>query len=622
MTADSIYKSNIHERRLVATFCRAVPMLSVLITTSLCLYGAFRETLVLLWVSAFFNVVFWIYIVTTGLQCMYALLVKLHRLDVTPASSAPLPCSGTHADSGAVESADDTSKSTNSDSMVHLIVLPNYKEDEAMLADTLRSLAESETSKSFWIVLAMEEREGDEGKQKAIRLQSRFASDFARVIYCNHPMGVVERHEDGSEHLEVPGKASNLKFAVDRGYQECSVFGIQSDCVLLTVADADCIFHPLYFSQVGREFDELRKVNQHQWTMWQAPQFPWRNFYTSPIVSRVWGYLASAYELGGLTGTSWGGHHMVFSCYSVPLALAHNAQAWDGDVIAEDHHAWLKCFYHWVHHAANKNPALLHDQSAIRVRPIFLPVKSTSVANEVYWKSWTDRWQQAKRHAQGVAELPYALLATYDICRTCLWPKRIFSWSLLYRMVQVILRLWCMHILPICQGIALGALTVKWILYNRHLPLCPDRLYFVGNPDEYFQAEKYLCGFAGAWALTWPVLIPWFLIVVSNVLVMHQCFLRPAAVNGHLSLWHSEDGKVPAKHGLLTALSVILFDCIFGMCWILVPYGLLVQLIAYCNVLLYGNSQFSYVCASKGTTSKLSEKAKYGALETATYRVI
>jgi len=562
----------------------------------------------------------WFWVVLTSLQCIYATLFKLKDLELGPiASSNNAACAGELTDSEAsyVGGSGGTGEAHHGNSVVQMIVLPNYKEDEAMLAESMRSLSEAATSKSFWIVLAMEAREGEEGKQKAERLKLRFESSFSRIIIASHPGDLIERHQDGSENEEVPGKASNLKYAVDQGYKECGELGIHQDCVLLTIADADCLFHPCYFSHVGEEFRELRDKDQHQYTMWQAPQFSFRNYYTSPIVSRVWSYIASAYEFGGLASTSWGGHHMLFSCYTLPLLLAHNAEAWDGDVIAEDHHCYLKCFYYWLHKTANQGPedGPIDQQPALTIRPVYLPVKSTAVANEVYWKSWTERWFQAKRHAQGVAELSYALLATYDACRTCLGPKRIFNWRLCCRMFQVVARIWCTHVLPICQGFCLAVLTVKWIWHRRHLSQCPDRLWLFANLNPYMEERFVICGLAGAWVLTWPIVVPWLLTVLANVLIMQKAFLKPAALNRYASIWHSEDAQVPQDRAIWKAALLIIFDCIFGMSWILMPYGLVVELIAYVNVLLYGNS-FEYVTASKGCPSRKHSKlsSNYGTI--------
>jgi len=591
---DCFYKANIHERRVVAFLCRAFPLSFVILVSALSLYGAYHKQVLLLWMAAFFNVTLWLWVVSMAVYSIHAAIFKLNDLEFCP---PPKP----NVNVDAVALAENPVQQ----GVLHLIIIANYAEDERMLAVTLRSLSEAEGSHSFWVVLAMEAREGDEGKQKGERLQTRFSPEFGRLSVCSHPANLVQTHEDGSEDPEVPGKSSNVKYAVDQSYKDCLDAGVHLDLVVLTTADADCIFHPFYFSQVGKDFSALRSKGEHEYAMWQAPQFPYRNFFTSPIVSRVWGYLASTYEFGGVASTAWGGHQMTFSSFSMPLLLGHSADAWDGDVIADDHHCWLKCFYFSLYQAAqHRLPQKLgskagkkhsEEPSLVQIRPIFLPVKSTLVESKEYWMSWVDRWTQAKRHAQGVAELSYAMLATYDALCTCVLQKRMLSFQLFVRMSQVVGRLFCMHVLPICQAICLAVLSVKWFLRNRSISMCPDKLSLLGNPWNLWGDEQYLlCGLAGAWVLVWPMVVPWALIVISNYLVVHKVFLGAAEANRYGSIWHSEDGNLPKSHtrrwGSAKAIGTILFDCLFGMSLILVPYGLFVELLAYVRIIICGNN--------------------------------
>merc|ERR1719487_252177 len=226
-------------------------------------------------------------------------------------------------------------------------------------------------------------------------------------------------HLDDSEDQEVPGKASNLKWAVPQGFAECQKSGFcrSRSSIILTVSDADCIFHPGYFTAVSREFNMRRENpgNDHLWTMYQAPQLPYRNYYGSAACCRIWAYVSSAYEFGGVCSLDFGGTHMTFSGYSLPLQLALDAGAWDGDIIAEDHHAYLKCFFYSALASVEACTACVPQ---LKVKPIYLPVKSTSVAAGSYWRTCVDRWWQAKRHAQGASELSYVLLAAFDAMLT------------------------------------------------------------------------------------------------------------------------------------------------------------------------------------------------------------
>ena len=128
----------------------------------------------------------------------------------------------------------------------------------------------------------------------------------------------------------------------------------------------------------------------------KAPQLPWRNLYTCGALVRNWcGSEVPWYRASGgkpmhvkqnarrgtsvhcgnlvvllalyMAHTTWPASQeepqrakkrrafrgfqpcKVFSAYSLPLDLAKNAQCWDGDVIAEDHHAFLKAWFYAVY---------------------------------------------------------------------------------------------------------------------------------------------------------------------------------------------------------------------------------------------------------------------------------
>ncbi|CAE7450722.1 RMV1 [Symbiodinium necroappetens] len=210
--------------------------------------------------------------------------------------------------------------------------------DLQMLSQTLTSLAQAHGAHSFHVVLAMEAREGPAGLEKAAQLSRGFSKYFSTLRSTSHPSNLREEHADGSWDPEVPGKASNVKWAVREAHRELLKESVDPASVILTVADADVVFHPRYFSHLTRDFGAVREHGGgwHEWTIWQAPQLPFRNYYASPACSRVWAYVASIWECGGVAGLSFGSEHFAFSTYSLPLLLAVEAEAHEGDVIAED----------------------------------------------------------------------------------------------------------------------------------------------------------------------------------------------------------------------------------------------------------------------------------------------
>jgi hypothetical protein len=100
------------------------------------------------------------------------------------------------------------------------------------------------------------------------------------------------------------------------------------------------------------------------------------------------------------------------------LALANHpiVDGWDADVIAEDHHMYMKCMFasFWEEIFSIKR---IENISKLQLRPVWLPV--TSYLAEDPSGQWYDtcyaRFQQARRHSQGVAELSYLLLQYFSI---------------------------------------------------------------------------------------------------------------------------------------------------------------------------------------------------------------
>lgn len=603
----AFHQASIHERRFAAKFFAALPLLLLATYFATLVYALRHSHAMLLTMAAVLNTSTWLWITSTALLGIAGASFAtdaLRRYQRPPCRPCPSVGQG--------DSPLDCAAGLDTvDKVVHMIVLPNFKEGENMLTETLQSLSEADESDSFCVVLAMEQRES-KSLMKAQRIQKRFQQSFAGIAITVHPSDLQQSHLDDSSDQEVPGKASNLKWAVPQAFEEFEGDGLikSRSSVILTVADADCIFHPGYFSAVGREFNMLRENpgNDHLWTMYQAPQLPYRNFSDSAACSRIWGYISSTYEFGGVCNLSFGGTHMTFSGYSLPLQLALGADAWDGDIIAEDHHAFLKCFFYSALASVEASGRYTACTPQLKVQPIYLPVKSTSVAGESYLSTCVDRWCQAKRHAQGAAELSYAMLAAYDALLTLPWKSQCLAFH--WQVSKVIGHLLCMHLLPLCQGIGLLAVTMVWLYHGRHLPLCPTDVTVADVlAGEYAASHYLLCGFGGAGMLIWPMVLATSLIILANYLFLRAVFIRGKDTGKPESVWHAQDGGTPLG-GIphIAALVQISFDCTFLASAMMIPYGFCANILAFIDIAIYGN-RIKYVTASKPITT-----TKYGTL--------
>ena len=293
------------------------------------------------------------------------------------------------------------------DPVTHFVVLPNYQEDEAMLRETLENLGRSPSAeKHMRIVLAMEAREGPNTRDKAERLMAATGHLFEDMMATYHPPGIAG---------EVAGKSSNTQWAFRQLWKKYGVELHERDLssVFMTVGDADTLWHPQFFSAVTFESQRLTE-EERSWSIWQPPVLPLRNFNTVPRLTRVTAYGTVMFELASLVNQYFGSH-LAYSSYTMPLTLACHrlVQGWDSDVIAEDHHMFCKCYFAamWDSlHVAAPGDCSSAIKPKVELRPIFLPAISFLVEANGWWASSVARFQQARRHSQGVAELGYVLL--------------------------------------------------------------------------------------------------------------------------------------------------------------------------------------------------------------------
>jgi len=264
----------------------------------------------------------------------------------------------------------------------HVVVIPTYKESVAKLAATLSKLAESDVAREqLFVVLAMEEAEPG-CRRKALRLHKEFGDSFAGMFATFHPANIPG---------EVRGKSSNESWAA-RHIERRLVgeMGYDIDHLTITSCDADTLFHPHYFSCLTCKF---ATHPQRYRRFWQGPVLLYNNIWDVPAPLRIPNGLGGLNHLNRLARK----HRVLFpqSTYSLSLRMAREVGYWDVDVVPEDWHMFLKCFFNLG--------------GEVDVEPIFLPVGNDGVRSESYLKTFFAHYQQARRHAWGASDIPYAI---------------------------------------------------------------------------------------------------------------------------------------------------------------------------------------------------------------------
>jgi hypothetical protein len=267
------------------------------------------------------------------------------------------------------------------DDIRHIVIVPNYKESLSTLRRTLNHVADQDVASQIFVVLAMENREpGAEDKAKS--LLDEYQGRFGDLVYTSHPAGLPG---------EVVGKSSNEAWAAKLAkLRYVDELGHDIDAITISSCDADTVFHRGYFGCLSYKFgthpDRYRRF-------WQSPVLLNNNIWDIPAPLRVGSALSGVHILSNLVKRN----KMIFpqSTYSLSLRMADEVGYWDTNVIPEDWHMFLKCFFAF--------------SGKIEVEAIYLPTGNDGVKAKTYTRSLQMAYIQHKRHAWGACDIPYTV---------------------------------------------------------------------------------------------------------------------------------------------------------------------------------------------------------------------
>jgi len=197
-----------------------------------------------------------------------------------------------------------------------------------------------------------------------------------------------------------------------------------------------------------------------------------------PAMTRVSGYGTLLFELAGLSSQLFG-PHLCYSAYSLTLQLALHPEigGWDTDVIAEDHHMFCKCFFAplWTQaeelvESRKKGVALPPIEAKLTVQAIYLPAVSYLVESKAgYVASVRARFVQARRHAEGMAEIGYLVLQYVKLISTVGFAQvsgrtHVAVFSVFWSMVTVHIINTVQAFSLVCASIIAAPTLASWVL--------------------------------------------------------------------------------------------------------------------------------------------------------------
>jgi hypothetical protein len=276
----------------------------------------------------------------------------------------------------------------------HAITITNYRESTEKVRKTLEHLALQDFPiKRIIVILAMEEREGEEAKKRADLLISEFQTKFFHINATYHPELAGE----------VKGKASNNTWATKYISQKIRDWGINPDFVTITSCDADSLMPIQYFSYLT--FLYLTDKDRY-FHFYCAPVLLYSNFWEIPLPIRLQATISSIYRLSNLSRSD---NLIQISTYSLSLNMLEKIGYWDTDIIPEDWHIFLQAFFK------------LGDK--VRTLPIYLIISRDAVNSNSLFNTFKSRYEQEKRWAWGITDVPYAINKFFTCNQIPFFPK-------------------------------------------------------------------------------------------------------------------------------------------------------------------------------------------------------
>jgi hypothetical protein len=268
------------------------------------------------------------------------------------------------------------------ESVQHLVVIPNYREDLVTLRRTLGQLAtQSRAAESISVVLAMEASEPG-ARDKGALLEAEFTARFRRFFVVCHPAGIA-----GEMRCKSANQAWAARWARRRLVEEQ---GVNANHLLVTTMDSDTIWHPDMFAALATLF---ATDAQRYATFWQAPIRYHGNVWRINPLLRILHAYSSAWELAYLAAPWW--RALPMSSYSMSMHLLDGAGYWDSNVIADEWHMYIKAHF--------------QRGEDLHLQPVFLPFHAHATTGRTLLGAVRERYLQTLRHAWGAKEIGYTV---------------------------------------------------------------------------------------------------------------------------------------------------------------------------------------------------------------------
>jgi len=263
-----------------------------------------------------------------------------------------------------------------------VVILPFYQEPASVIENSLKALSEVKyDKKKIIVVLAGEERAGEEAKKIGQEMKQKFSNLFGEFIHTIHPADI-----EG----EVAGKGSNAAYAAEKLRVEVlDRKGLNYGEVLVSIFDIDTVLYPDYFNCLVWHFKNAKDPLK---TSFQPVPVFNNNIWEAPAVARVVSMSSTFWEMVQQERPE---RMVTFSSHSVSFQALYEVGYWQSNMVSED----SRIFWN----------LLVANNGNYNIIPLSYPVSMDANAAPTLFKTMVQIYKQHRRWTYGVENLCYIL---------------------------------------------------------------------------------------------------------------------------------------------------------------------------------------------------------------------
>lgn len=263
-----------------------------------------------------------------------------------------------------------------------MVILPFYEEPEDIVDSTIQSLADvNYDKKSIIVVLAAEERAGEDAQKVAAAMKEKWGDTFASFLITTHPKDIPG---------EMAGKGSNASYAAEEARREIlDTHGIRYNHVLVSIFDIDTVLYRDYFNCLVWHFMTCPRPLK---TSFQPVPIFNNNIWEAPAIARVVAMSSTFWEMVQQERPE---RMATFSSHSLSFQALYEVGYWQVNMVNED----SRIFWN----------LLMANDGEYDVVPLSYPVSMDANAAPTLWGTVKNIYKQHRRWTYGVENFAYII---------------------------------------------------------------------------------------------------------------------------------------------------------------------------------------------------------------------